>query len=62
VFAERALHLGFSIDGRYSTIARTTKIPDMTAGYLADDDSLKLIIESVTVLHNEIYQIKDSGQ
>lgn len=55
-FAERVLHLGSSVDGRYSTIARTTKIPEMPEGYLSDDESLKLLLDRVTVLQKEIYQ------
>ena len=56
VFAERQLSLGFSVDGRYQTIARTTKIPDMPAGYVTDNDSLKLLIDRVTVFQKEVYQ------
>ena len=55
VFAERTLHMGYSVDGRYSTIARTSTLPEMPAGYITDDDSLKLMIERVTVLDKEIY-------
>ncbi len=55
VFAERSLHLGFSADGRYSTIARTTKIPDFPAGYVTDNESLKLLLDRVTVLQKEVY-------
>ncbi|HEY2156620.1 MAG TPA: DNA starvation/stationary phase protection protein [Isosphaeraceae bacterium] len=56
-FAERVLHLGFSVDGRYSTIARTSKIPEMPPGYLSDDESLKLLVERVSVLQKEIYDL-----
>ena len=56
-FAERVLHLGASVDGRYSTIARTTKLAEMPAGYLTDDHSLKLLLDRVTVLQKEIYQL-----
>ncbi len=63
VFAERQLSLGFSVDGRYQTIARTTKIPDMPAGYLTDNESLKLLIDRVTVLQKEVYQyIRDTSE
>jgi starvation-inducible DNA-binding protein len=55
-FAERVLHLGYSVDGRYSTIARTTTIPDFPAGYLTDNESLRLLVERVTVLQKEIYK------
>ena len=57
VFAERVLHLGSSVDGRYSTIARTTKIPEMPAGYLTDNESIKLLIDRVTVLQKETYRL-----
>ena len=56
LFAERVLHLGSSVDGRYSTIARTTKIPEMPSGYLTDDGSIRLLVDRVTVLQKEIYQ------
>ena len=55
-FAERVLHLGASIDGRYSTIASTTKLAEMPAGYLTDDHSLKLLLDRVTVLQKEVYE------
>jgi starvation-inducible DNA-binding protein len=55
--AERVLHLGASVDGRYSTIARTTKLAELPAGYLTDDHSLKLLLDRVTVLQKEIYQL-----
>jgi starvation-inducible DNA-binding protein len=56
VFAERVLHLGYSVDGRYATIARTTTIPEFPAGYLTDNESLRLLVERVTVLQKEIYK------
>ncbi len=56
VFAERNLALGYSVDGRYSTIARTTKIPDFPGGYVTDTESLKLLIDRITVLQKEVYQ------
>jgi starvation-inducible DNA-binding protein len=56
-FAERVLHLGASVDGRYSTIARTTKLAELPAGYLTDDHSIKLLLDRVTVLQQEIYQL-----
>ena len=55
VFAERILHLGYSVDGRYSTIAKTTKIPDFPGGYVTDNESIKLLVDRVTVLQKEIY-------
>jgi starvation-inducible DNA-binding protein len=57
LFAERVLHLGASVDGRYSTIARTTKLAELPAGYLTDDHSIKLLLDRVTVLQKEIYQL-----
>jgi starvation-inducible DNA-binding protein len=56
VFAERVLHLGYSVDGRYATIARTTTIPQFPAGYLTDNESLRLLVDRVTVLQKEIYK------
>ena len=56
-FAERVLHLGSSVDGRYSTIVRTTKLPEMPAGYMTDNESIKLMLDRVTVLQKEIYQL-----
>lgn len=55
VFAERTLHMGFSVDGRYSTIVRTTRIPDFPAGYVTDNESIKLLIDRVTALQKEVY-------
>jgi len=55
-FAERILAMGWSVDGRYATIARTTTIPNMPAGYLSDDDTLRLLITRLTVLQTEVYK------
>lgn len=55
-FAERTLQMGWSIDGRYATIARTTNIPNMPAGYLSDDDTLRLLITRLTILQTEVYK------
>ena len=57
LFAERVLHLGASVDGRFSTIARTTKLAELPDGYLTDDHSLKLLLDRVTVLQKEIYEL-----
>ena len=51
---ERDLQLGFSVDGRYSTIAKTTNIPEFPAGYVTDNESLKLLLDR-TVLQKEVY-------
>jgi starvation-inducible DNA-binding protein len=56
-FAERVLQLGASVDGRYSTIASTTRLAELPAGYLTDDHSIKLLLDRVTVLQKEIYQL-----
>lgn len=62
-FAERVLHLGYSVDGRYATIARTTTIPEFPAGYLTDNETLRLLVERVTVLQREIYKgIRETEQ
>ena len=57
LFAERVLHLGASVDGRFSTIASTTKLAELPDGYLTDDHSLKLLLDRVTVLQKEIYDL-----
>ena len=57
LFAERVLHLGAIVDGRFSTIARTTKLAELPDGYLTDDHSLKLLLDRVTVLQKEIYEL-----
>ena len=57
LFAERVLHLGAAVDGRFSTIARTTKLAEMPDGYLTDDHSIKLLLDRVTVLQKEIYEL-----
>jgi starvation-inducible DNA-binding protein len=57
LFAERVLHLGASVDGRFSTIARTTKLAELPDGYLTDDHALKLLLDRVTVLQKEIYDL-----
>jgi starvation-inducible DNA-binding protein len=55
LFAERVLHLGAAVDGRFSTIASTTKLAELPDGYLTDDHALKLLLDRVTVLQKEIY-------
>ena len=57
LFAERVLQLGAYVDGRFSTIARTTKLAELPDGYLTDDQSLKLLLDRVTVLQKEIYDL-----
>ncbi len=57
LFAERVLHLGAYVDGRFSTIARTTKLAEMPDGYLTDDHALKLLLDRVSVLQKEIYDL-----
>ena len=56
IFAERALELGYSVDGRYSTITKTSNIPDFPAGWVTDNESLKLLIDRTTVFQKEVYQ------
>ncbi len=56
IFAERALSLGYSVDGRYATIAKTSTIPDPPAGYQTDNESLKMLIDRVTVLQKQVYE------
>lgn len=60
IFAERSLHMGYSIDGRYSTIAKTTTLPDIPAGYVTDNDSLKLQLDRVKILDKEVYSDIDA--
>ena len=55
--AGRLLQLGSSVDGRLSTIASTTELAEMPEGYLADDRSLKLLLDRVTVLQKEVYEL-----
>jgi len=62
IFAERTLHVGYSIDGRYSTIAKTSKLPDLPPGYVTDNDSIKLMIDRVTVLQKEVYADIDATE
>jgi DNA-binding ferritin-like protein len=57
LFAERVVQLGSVVDGRTSTIARTTKLAEMPEGYLTDDHSLKLLLDRVSVLQKEIYEL-----
>ena len=57
LFAERVLQLGAAVDGRFSTIAHTTKLAELPDGYLTDDHSLKLLLDRVTVLQKEIYEL-----
>jgi starvation-inducible DNA-binding protein len=57
LFAERVLQLGSSVDGRYSTISRTTKLAEMPDGYLTDDHSIKLLLDRVAVLQKEVYEL-----
>ena len=46
-----------AVDGRFSTIARTTKLAELPDGYLTDDHSIKLLLDRVTVLQKEIYEL-----
>ena len=62
IFAERDLQLGYSIDGRYSTIAKTSTLPDLPSGYITDNDSIKLMIDRVTVLQKEVYSDIDATE
>lgn len=55
VFAERVLHRGDSVDGRYSTIAKTSKLADFPAGYDTGTETLRLLIERVTTFQEEVY-------
>lgn len=55
LFAERVLHLGFSVDGRYSTVAKTSGIPDFPAGFDTDNETLQLLIDRVTVFQKSVY-------
>ena len=57
LFAERVVQLGESVDGRFSTIARTTKLAELPEGYLTDDHALKLLLDRVSVLQKEIYEL-----
>ena len=57
LFAERVLHLGASVDGRFSTIASTTRLAELPDGYLTDDHALKLLLDRATVLQKEIYDL-----
>ena len=60
VFAERALHVGYTIDGRYTTIARTTTLPPLPAGIITDNESLQLQVDRVTILQKEVYDDIDA--
>ncbi len=56
VFAERTLSLGYSVDGRYRTIAATSTLPDMPGGYITDNESVKLLIDRVTIFQKGTYK------
>lgn len=56
VFAERNLHMGYSMDGRPSTIVATSKLPDMPAGYETDQQSLQLLIDRLTIFQKDVYR------
>jgi len=55
LFAERALQLSYGIDGRYSTICKTTNIPDFPGGYITDIESKKLLLDRIKILQKEVY-------
>ena len=55
-FAERELSLGYSVDGRYRTIAATSTLPDMPGGYMTDNETLKLLIDRLTIFQKKTYQ------
>ncbi len=56
LFAERVLQVGYSVDGRYDTIAKTTRIALLPPGYQTDNESIKLQIERQTELQKEVYE------
>ena len=56
VFAERVLHMGYSVDGRYSTIAKTASLSDFPSGYDTDTETLRMLIERVTAFQKEVYK------
>lgn len=56
LFAERNLHMGFSVDGRPSAIVATSTLPDMPAGWETDQQSLQLLIDRLTVLQKQVYR------
>ena len=56
VFAERVLHMGYSVDGRYSTITKTSSLTDFPSGYDTDTESLRLLVERVTAFQKEVYK------
>jgi starvation-inducible DNA-binding protein len=57
LFAERVLQLGASVDGRFSTIASTTRLAELPDGYLTDDHAIKLLLDRVSVLQKEVYEL-----
>jgi DNA-binding ferritin-like protein len=57
LFAERVLHMGAAVDGRFSTVASTTKLAELPDGYLTDDHAIKLMLDRVSVLQKEIYEL-----
>jgi starvation-inducible DNA-binding protein len=62
LFAERVLQLGSSVDGRFSTVASTTKLAELPDGYLTDDHALKLLLDRVTAFQKEVYElIRETG-
>lgn len=56
VFAERSLHLGYSADGRYSTIVKTTSVADFPAGYVTDSQSIRLLVDRVAAFQKRVYE------
>jgi starvation-inducible DNA-binding protein len=47
VVAERAVTIGYPVDGRPATVAKTTPLPDFPAGQLLDTEVVALITEAL---------------
>ncbi|GAA5196484.1 DNA starvation/stationary phase protection protein [Rugosimonospora acidiphila] len=45
--AERAVSIGYPVDGRPSTVAKSTPLPEFPAGQVVDDEVVALITEAL---------------
>jgi starvation-inducible DNA-binding protein len=45
--AERAVSIGYSVDARPGTVAKSTPLPDFPAGQVVDDEVVALITEAL---------------
>jgi starvation-inducible DNA-binding protein len=54
--AERAVSIGYPVDGRPSTVAKATPLPEFPAGQVVDDEVVALITEALADVCGSVRQ------